>query len=996
MKKILKFFPVALAAVALASCSNDELFSFGDDQAQKDPTKLYAQIEDLTDGESGDVTRSGFVYSNDIEKPDGQVFVWTENDKVKLYDDNQNWRPQIWTYDAAATLAYTKEDGFSVFTSNTTTTDLPGVSEAAVQYKNAYGVMPYTLSEFANETRTLISFDFDQIGYYETGLTAADGIGYTPAKLSKAPIPLWGVANGNEMKVKYLTGILKVDINNIENTLGTVDANANTHQFLIIQAEDPANAGNGVYMHPNGTEIPALDAVAFNPDDVETAPVVATIGTGATKTDLTATAMATTDLTAPIANDIIIVDLGNAKGRVCVAVPLLPGAQKVKAYVKKDVLITNPASVDLQNPTEVIPTAKEWTVQAGKYYRIQDPGLVKVSTLNNPYSVAQYIIAHDGEQSRDWTLQLDADVDVKTGGAGADPNNFTLDLSAFDLKHNVTIEFGAGHGFKQNAAGDKLVVKTGASTKGKKLTIVNNNLSTLGVITVDAANAGDVVLSGNFATATKIINIDGPNVTLMDADLSNAASIVNAKAPFAIDCDPDALTTTHTVNIAKGCTKVSLLNGTIQGIEFDATAKIAAPVEIYTEGKSAIDAVSYVNVPFTTTAGVDTYTYDINFTSKWTATLAAESFTTITDHDGAAKAQKFIVTAAQLAKFSGTNAADVILLGSFDLNGSEMDWNAAVNYTSANDFTGIDKIAGDNFGTGQATISNFNSTASGLFNAINPGADVAIQGIKFAGTNTISANVSTGLGLLANTVAASSKDLTLGNITVEGVTITTATGGKYKNIGGLVGIVNDDVIVKNCNVTASLKAYANMGGFFGQIASGTVAFKAATAAGTAAVEVDPTTNNSYKATNTYNAATATFTLNYDATDFSHNYATKGQFAGNIAAGATVTVVLAELPAYADATVDPLAKWVERDGENDPIRRDIVEKQTYFGFSGISDDGTVRFLPTKAAGWVDVVFYGNKTAANSKYQTRTYEVKNATPASPADDGKYFLNYVKNAE
>jgi len=995
--RIFKFFPVALAAIALASCSNDDFFLGADNQPQKDPTKLYVQIEDLTDGETGAVTRSGYVYSYDAEKPDGQVFVWTENDKVKLYDDNQNWRPQIWTYDAAATLAYTKEDGFSVFTSNTTTTDLPGVSEAAVQYNNAYGVMPYTLSEFANETRTLISFDFDQIGYYETGLTAADGIGYTPAKLSKAPIPLWGVANGNEMKVKYLTGILKVDIDNIENTLGPVDGNVNTHQFLIIQAEDPVNAGDGVFMHPNGADIPALDAVAFDPDNVNVAPVVFTQGTGVAKTNLAAAAMATYDLTAPIDDDIIIVDLGDATGRVCVAVPLLPGAQLVKAYVKKNVNILNPASVNLQNPTPVIPTAKDWTVQEGKYYRIQDPGLVQINTLNNPYSVAQFIAQNDGKQTRDWTLQLNADVDVKTGGAGADPNNFTLDLSGYDLKHNITIKFGTGFGFKQNAAGDKLVVKTSASTKGKKLTIVNNAVSTLGVITVDAANAGDVVLSGDFSTATKTINIDGPKVLLLDADLSNGASIVNAKAPFTIDCDPTALTTTTTVNIAKGCTKVSLLNGTITNIVFAGGAdKIAANVEIYTEGLADIDNVSYVNVPYTTTLGVDTYTYDINFTSKWTATLAAEGFTAIKDHDNVAYVENFIVTAAQLAAYGGNSAKDLMLLGSFDLNGSEMDWTS-VAYTSANDFIGIDKIAGDDFGAGQATISNFNSTVGGLFNAINPAANVAIEGIKFSGTNSIANNVNSGLGLLANTVAASGKDLTLGNITVEGVTITTVAGGKWKNIGGLVGIVNDDVIVKNCNVTASLQAYANMGGFFGQIAAGTVQFKATTAEGTGATEVNPTAWNSYKSTNSYNAATAAFTLNYDATDFSHNYATTGQFAGKIAAGATVTVVLAELPAYTDATVDPLAKWVERDADNDPIRRDIVKKQAYFGFSGITDNGTVRFLPVVEGAWNNVVFYGDQSAANSFYLTRTYEVKNATPVVPgADAGKYFLNYVKDAE
>lgn len=998
--RILKLFPIALAAVALASCTDNDSLLSNSEQPQKDPNKLYAQIEDLRDGETGAITRSGFVYSYDADKPDGQVFVWTKDDKVKLYDNENNWRPQVWTYSEDATIKYTQSGdkyGFAVFENNTTADDLVGVSTVeGAQYNNAYGVMPYTLAEFANENRTAIKFNFNELAYYETGLTEENtATNYNPAKLSKAPIPLWGVANGNEMKVKYLTGILKVDIDNIENTLGPVDAVATTHQFLIIQAEDAANAGKGFFMHPSSADVAGLANVAFTPDVEGALPGVFSAGTGATKTDLTAAAMATTNLAA-VPNDLIIVDLGNIKGRVCVSVPLMPGAQKVKAYVKKDVDVTG-ATVDLQLPTEVIADAKEWTVIAGKYYRIQDPGLVKIATLNNPFSVAQYIIAQDPQQTRDWTLELDADVDVKTGGAGADPNNYVLDLSGYELQHNVTIRFGATFGYKKNAAGDKLVVKTKANAKNKKLTIVNNNVSTLEIVTVDAANAGDVVLSGDFTTNTKTINIDGPKVKLMDVDASDAASVVNAKAPFTIDCNPAALTAIKKVNIATGCTKVSLLNGTIQGITFDGTAQIGAPVEIYTEGLSNIAAVSYQNVPYTTADGVDTYTNDINFTSKWTATLAAESFTAITNHDGAAVAGNFIVTAAQLAKYGGASAADVVLLGSFDLNGTEMDWTS-IDYTSGKNFTGIDKIAGDNFGTGQATISNFNSTNGGLFGTINPTADVAIEGIKFAGTSTISNDVSTGLGLLANVVNASGYDLTIGNITVEGVTITTTAGGKYKNIGGLVGIVNDDVIVKNCNVTASLKAYANMGGFFGQIKAGTVAFKAATAAGTKATEVVPTADNSYKATNSHNAATATFTLNKDATDFSDNYATIGQFAGKIAAGATVTVALKNLPAYADATVDPLAKWVERDAENDPIRRDIVMKQTYFGFSGITNDGTVKFLPKveDTPAFIPVVFYGDQVTATGKYDTRTYEVKNASPASPGDDGKFFLNYVKNAE
>ena len=999
MKKFLKFFPVALAAFALASCSSDDLSSLGGDtKLQKDPTKLYAQIEDLTDGETKAVTRSGFVYSYDAETPNGQVFVWTEDDKVKLYDNENNWRPQIWTYDEDETLAYSKDEGFAVFTQNTTTSDLAGqVTPVAYQYTNAYGVMPYTLSEFVNEYRTEIKFDFSELAYYETGLTAEDAFGgYTNAKLSKAPIPLWGVANGNEMKVKYLTGILKVDINNIENTLGSIDAATNTHQFLIIQSKDAATPANGFYMHPSPTDIPTLGTVTFDPDDVETAPVVASNGTGATATDLNAVAMATTDLNAPIPNDLIIIDLGDIKGRVCVSVPLMPGHQLVKAYVKKDVSVADPTSVNLQNPTAVIDAEKEWNVQPASYYRIQDPGLVNVSTLNNPYSVAQYIAAHDAEQTRDWTLKLGADVDVKTGGAGADPNNYVLDLTGYTLKHNVTIEFATSFGFKKNATGDKLVIKTAASTNDKyKLTVVNNNNSTIEIVTVDASNAGPVVLEGDFATTTKTINIDGPKVTLKNIDASNAASIVNAKAPFAIDATNPSTSNSNikTVNLATGCTGVNLLNGNIDMLKLDATDKIAADVEIYSEGLSYFKEVSYQNMPTTTTGGVTTNNYKLNFSSKFTDKLGTFAWTQIDKENGAATCTKAILTCAQLAAFDGTGTGvNARLIGKFDLNGSEMTWTA-LPYSASCGIIGSSTKLNDTKYEGQAEISNLRG-AQGLFSTITPGDAISISGIKFTGTNEISANVSTGLGLLAGSVTGANA-LTLKNITVEGVTVKTPAGGKHKNVGGLIGIVNSTstVTLMNVNVTASLQAYANLGGIIGQIQGGTVNFAAANAAGNA---ITPTATGSYATAVGFNSANATFTLNYDATDFSDNYATKGQFAGKIAAGAKVTVAQAQLPPYENAAVDALAKWVERDTDNDPIRRNIVEKQTFFGFSGITNDETVRYLPIAETGWHDVIFYGGKNSTTGAFNSRTYEVKNASPVSPAEDSKYFLNYVADAE
>ncbi len=79
MKKFVKFFPVALAAFALASCSDDMATSSVNNV---DENALYLSIEN-----TDDATRVGVV-GNATDAYTSLKFRWTKGDIVRVYDDN--------------------------------------------------------------------------------------------------------------------------------------------------------------------------------------------------------------------------------------------------------------------------------------------------------------------------------------------------------------------------------------------------------------------------------------------------------------------------------------------------------------------------------------------------------------------------------------------------------------------------------------------------------------------------------------------------------------------------------------------------------------------------------------------------------------------------------------------------------------------------------------------------------------------------------------------
>lgn len=983
MKQILKFFPAAFAVLALASCSNDDFLGNNEEIAQREPGKLYVQVEDLKDGMSDGTTRAGFVYGTTASGGShGQYLVWNQGDQVKIYDDNKNWRPQVWEYDEAATKAYKKEDGFSVF-SKIKTVAGETATETPTQYTNAYGVYPATLGKFTNENRSELEFNLSSLANYKLDRTAVTDV-YADGYLAKLPIPLWGVATSadgsSEMKVKYLTGVLKVDIGQLPATTGT------NHNWLAVQSKVD---GKVVNLHP------ATVTTDFAPESVEKAPELAVAVTTGTATDLSSDYTISTNAT-----DIILVDLGtnlatatpNLVGkRCCIAVPIVvavdgttPVEQEISAYLYTE--IANDATQLTASTKQQIGETIKKTVASGTTYLIQTMGAYALNGVNSLNLLEQKIAELDAASDRDLTITLNEDIPVKNGD---DADAFTLTVPT--LKNNVTVEFASGKGLKKDAIGGDLVIKT---TGGKTLTFVNSTSSDItSVKAVEDVN-GPLVLKGNYTTSTTTIVAGSENLTI-------AASATKVEGVGTVVID-EATATITTLEVQKGCTDIALNNGIINEITFSNAdgKKIEANVAVTSTGKSAIKTVTKTNIPEFATAGRDKF--QITFSSTWDATTSKYG-------DETNIANGNIYTAAQLASISGSGTNDYKLMGNINLNGKA--WAPVVlkkNFegadVNADYYTSTGKVAAAYPTISGLTVAAANANGTGLFSKITASAAGAyVKNITLSDV-TITDAANGNLGALAGIIDGA-KDLTISNVKLAGTNSIQATG-LAQNIGALVGSIQNTEAtsgVSFVNVAVggktTIQGYAGLGGLIGEVNSAAkkVVIAAAAANGTATTD--------YAATNTYNSvAGITFDQNQD-TDYDYDPALAkiGDYIGTITVAASalpdVDIYVDNMPTAFTRPDQTKAKFTIVSGGKANYYA-IGSDQTLIGLSAIDYNNNPAMFTGVTENTTDVaqittITGAGTTASPYAYTTTGYKVKLTTPArgtGGADVANKYLNWI----
>lgn len=203
MKKFFKLIPAALAVVALASCSNDELFGEKAEVVQKVKDGLTVQVEDL-DGASTRQANAAF---------NGHGVVWEEGDQINVYDN------KLTMYDEYKFVKDEKK--------------FKGVNEEGATRISStqYALFPADRVDYAGwaSEGTKAVMRIPEIIFYDEESEFGSGKNY--AYVSN--LPMWGTASGSypeaEVSLHYLTGVLRLNIAN---------AFAKEANFIKIESQD--------------------------------------------------------------------------------------------------------------------------------------------------------------------------------------------------------------------------------------------------------------------------------------------------------------------------------------------------------------------------------------------------------------------------------------------------------------------------------------------------------------------------------------------------------------------------------------------------------------------------------------------------------------------------------------------------------------------------------------------------------------------------------------
>lgn len=199
MKSILKFIPAALALVTLASCSSDDLF--GDSNKESYKKALTAEITQLDD----DYTRAGMV-----ENGTKSTQVWNEGDKLLAYSEF------LAQFDM---LQQVSGKNFAAADFENKTNRNEELKWVGYPYENIKKIYRDTQDEDAKCVKVEVKIN-DEYTYGEKDL-GTSGIAYVNK------LPMWGSIEGENVTLKYLTGILRLDLRNIPVKTKVIEVKSN-------------------------------------------------------------------------------------------------------------------------------------------------------------------------------------------------------------------------------------------------------------------------------------------------------------------------------------------------------------------------------------------------------------------------------------------------------------------------------------------------------------------------------------------------------------------------------------------------------------------------------------------------------------------------------------------------------------------------------------------------------------------------------------------------
>lgn len=866
MKGIIRLFPVALAVLALASCSNEDFLGSNNEATKKNTLDLT--VEHMM-GEV--VTRSAYVGSNNDR-------VWQKEDVFSVYDDELHkydlyqFNPTSNKFELKAeTNKDLDEPKFILF---------PADDVVNTQWKKA-----------DNSTTAWIGIP-QTFNYAE--LDGSDPTAYV------SNLPLWGTAEkdgeGVKGNVSFLTSILKIQLTNALNNAAAISIFA--YEDIAGNTEKNISGLAKVVLSQNGTIKGSTEAQLETPD----------AGDGDYVMGNRITVLINPDNISTDKNIIYVPIIAGHYGQI-----------KVKYYTtgedytdKDQGTIINTASSQGADYTYVDKEFKRATPYAGvkKEFEINAS---TVTMLNNALAV---------NTSEEFTVTdptTEVDVDLKIPGGS---NNLTLNVKKFTGTNALNIkEADAENPFTgiltlnvtDDAAGIANDVTVNLpNAAGVKINVAKADNKSL---TVDAKNAAVYVVgkdwNGLTLTNADALHIgDGDATTAITADLAPIAEFTGA-----ITVEEDATLTGKIDLVQNHKSQAITVNGTVTGaitikssalaasttITVGATGKAAAAIKaegennnanivvageaaaVETEGTGNITISGHATSAKTVTGNIEIsgapYYDAAPYAKLVTAETKGGNVTVGLTGEGAAistsltflKAGKLTLNQGYIKSVivNSATATDVVTItngadaaytliggttatrGKFTIsNGSK--WNGklvgegipADEANKADATTAYKAYADKNF---IATATTFAELISGKnVNGIHKiFADIDLNSQKFIpstglngnvigqngykkGTPVISGielkqlaqNTTTGYGLFEKTSGAAGE---INNLTFDGITITTAADGGCANIGALVGLVNQNltmsgVTVKGVDIQAKKLSY-NIGGVVGSVAA---------------------------------------------------------------------------------------------------------------------------------------------------------------------------------
>lgn len=907
MKSLIKFFPVAVGVLALASCSNDDFFGSSSEDGK---LELVATVAAPVGSDDGLITRSVIspaenvadystswdskdkfrVYDAALQKYDAfsykaeskKITIDTESPKVTEYAKAIFPAASVsyagWSADNDAVTATVKiedqityEPAVKVGEKTAYVSNLPMWGNATMEDDHlAVNLNPLTayvdFTVYGGAAKRIRVISAKQTSLNPAGTTTLDDFkkedvsAYYPTK--KAPLTGYFDAL---LKTDYTDSYLVADftaplqdqygykINVIMGTNAADEAHVfipivpQTYDFLIIQTSPDATGdtwetkkeyksqavGNNIVLRKGleiGDAIETQDAKISKFGDIDTRLTTfnngSYVGVKVINIDLAdgvaADAIKTSadkkTITIPNYNEEKIINLNFDIDDTGFALKIKNENTKATVLNLKTIKGSSAVTIDqgtLSGDNAFVITGEINSTGTGESKRL---------TIDNTGNL-RLGLGSFGPFKSDMNLYLTKNVNKLYIDAAEGNTIPAIDASADDNASDINIESGT-----VTAIGGTIAAKTPVTVDGGTVTTLK---TTTGAITVKngsvgTATTGDAAVDIQGGTVNKVTNKNGKVTVAADATVGEITT-ASTSTENAINANVNKVTMTGagTLTITDATVGELNVNVTAATINLAGTTKLAQITSLKTnktEGTSA-------TVSSTGEAAILAVSADarFSFTSKWDGKKAAIG------------SDNKIYTAAQLA--SATTGKAYTLLT--DVTAFNQAWTP-VNISK--DFDGNSK-----------TLTGLNAP---LFGTIS-GGTVKKLNLATVNINTDAANQ----GALAQTVS--------GTTTINEIAVTSGTIGKAdgkattKNIGGLIGTANGTVTLDKNQVTANVQGYANVGGFIGNVAGGSVTFKA----------------------NEAEASNVTFKQTFEAaTTIDMNEGTFGNFIGSITGeGANVTI-----------------------------------------------------------------------------------------------------------